>query len=53
MRSVGYGDRGGSFGQRRPMSGGPGGPSGPGGPGGRGNAPRRDGNYGQRSDRRW
>jgi hypothetical protein len=26
---------------------------GPGGPGGRGNAPRRDGNYGQRSDRRW
>ena len=38
----------GSFGQRRPMSGGPGGPRGPGGPGGRGNAPRRDGNYGQR-----
>jgi polyribonucleotide nucleotidyltransferase len=53
MRGGGYGDRGGSFGQRRPMSGGPGGPSGPGGPGGRGNAPRRDGNYGQRSDRRW
>ncbi|HLG65222.1 MAG TPA: polyribonucleotide nucleotidyltransferase [Ktedonosporobacter sp.] len=37
-----YNDRGGGFGQRRPM--------GPGrGPGG----PRRDGGFGQRSDRRW
>ncbi|BCL81916.1 polyribonucleotide nucleotidyltransferase [Ktedonobacteria bacterium brp13] len=47
--SYGGGDRGGSsFGQRRPMTGGPG------GPGGRpNNAPRRDGNYGQRPDRRW
>jgi len=41
--SGGYGDRSGSFGQRRPM----------GGPGGRSNGPRRDNNFGQRSDRRW
>jgi len=45
----GSGDRGGQFGQRRPL-----GPSGPGGPGGPNRGPRRDNNFGQRPpERRW
>ncbi len=49
----GSGSGGGGFGQRRPM--GPGGPPpGPGGPSrGPSTGPRRDGGFGQRTDRRW